>query len=65
MEENAFIWWRSLTTNKKKRYVIIYSLPNTWATKESDISFEILTKVYKKVHKIKKNENRIRVHNSL
>ena len=57
MEENAFIWWRSLTTNKKKRYVIIYSLPNTWVTKESDISFEILTKVYKKVHKIKKHGN--------
>lgn len=57
MEEEAFIWWRSLTTNKKKRYVIIYSLPNTWVTKESDISFEILTKVYKKVHKIKKHGN--------
>lgn len=58
MEEKAFIWWRSLTSNKKKRYSIIYSLPDTWVTKESDISFEILTKVYKKVHKIKKeNEN--------
>ena len=57
MEEKAFLWWRSLTANKKKRYVIIYSLPNTWVTKESDISFEILTKVYKKVHKIKKHEN--------
>lgn len=57
MEEEAFIWWRALTTNKKKRYVIIYSLPDTWVTKESDISFEILTKIYKKVHKIKKNEN--------
>ncbi len=57
MEEKAFIWWRSLTTNKKKRYVIIYSLPDSWVTKESDISFEILTKVYKKIHKIKKNGN--------
>jgi len=57
MEEEAFIWWRSLTTNKKKKYIIIYSLPNTWITKESNISFEVLTKVYKKVHKIKKNEN--------
>lgn len=57
MEEEAFIWWRSLTTNKKKKYIIIYSLPNTWITKESDISFEVLTKVYKKIHKIKKNEN--------
>jgi len=56
MEEKAFIWWRSLTTNRKKRYVIIYSLPDSWVTKESDISFEILTKVYKKVHKIKKHE---------
>lgn len=57
MEEKAFIWWRALTTNKKKKYIIIYSLPNTWITKESDISFEVLTKVYKKIHKIKKNEN--------
>lgn len=57
MEEEAFIWWRSLTTNNKKRYIIIYSLPDTWVTKERDISFEILTKVYKKVHKIKKHEN--------
>lgn len=57
MEEEVFIWWRSLTANKKKRYIIIYSLPNTWVTRESDISFEILTKVYKKVHKIKKHGN--------
>lgn len=56
MEEEVFIWWRALSTNKKKRYTIIYSLPDTWITKESDISFEILTKVYKKVHKIKKHE---------
>ena len=60
MEEEVFIWWRSLTTNNKKRYIIIYSLPDTWVTKERDISFEILTKVYRKVHKIKKeDENRI------
>lgn len=58
MEEEAFIWWGSLTANKKKRYVIIYSLPNTWVTRESDISFEILTKVYKKVHKIKKENEK-------
>jgi len=54
MEEEAFIWWRSLTTNKKKKYIIIYSLPNTWITKESDISFEVLTKVYKKYIKSRK-----------
>jgi hypothetical protein len=57
MEEIAFTWWRSLKPNKQKSYCIGYSLPFSWITEDGNIDFNILSKVYKKIHKIKKHEN--------
>ena len=57
MEETAFIWWKSLLQKRKRTFCTVFNLPDSWVTQDSSIDFDILTKVYKRVNKIKKHGN--------